>query len=80
MFRAADTLTAALLLKEVKMICYRVIIKCGYKNAYFDFDSSSEACSFAEKALLHGSSEDDEKLPAIILKVINTDVDQEEDE
>lgn len=63
------------------MISYRVIIKCGYKNSYFDFDSSSEACAFAEKALLHGrSGDDDEKLPAIILKVINTDVVQEEDD
>lgn len=51
---------------------YRVILKVSYNAAYFDFGDSAQACQFAGIALEHSTaSEDQRKLPSIIIKVIN---------
>ena len=58
---------------------YRVIMKVSYNEAYFDFVDSAQACQFAGIALEHSTtSEDQRKLPSITIKVINTEVPDEE--
>ena len=63
---------------------YRVIMKVGYYEAWYDFDDAETACSFAQLMLTHQTPNDDtRKEKHIELKVIDTtikDVEEEEEE
>ena len=53
------------------MIKYRVMIKVGYCDAWFEFDGAESACAFAENALKHSvKSKDTDKETHIDLSVI----------
>ena len=60
---------------------YRVLIKVGYNNAYFDFDSMQSAGDFAVMALTHQvENEDTKKKMSIGIEVIDPSLKEVEDE
>ena len=61
---------------------YRVILKVGYNEAWFDFDTIEEAGEFAKTILVHQTENEDSKRRSVIrLEVIDTTiVDGEEEE
>lgn len=60
---------------------YRVTIKIAYHVAYFDFEDAAEACNFATSALMHSvSSEDQNKAASIMLRIINSEMEEEEED
>ena len=62
-------------------IKYRVILKVGYYETYFEFESSDQACNFAANALSHMvTSEDTKKKTSINIQVIDADADAKEDD
>ena len=61
------------------MIVYRVILKVGYNEAYFEFESAGEATDFATNALKHSTSCDDTKKKFKIMMAI-VDAENEEEE
>ena len=59
---------------------YRVIIKVGYNEAWFEFDSPAEACDFATIAISQQvKSEDTCKKDHIRIEVVDPTVQEEED-
>lgn len=58
---------------------YRVIIKVGYCEAYFDFDTPLEAADFATIALSHHSESEDTKKKKISMEIINTEIEEEDE-
>lgn len=59
---------------------YRVIIKIGYNNAWFEFDSIAEAGSFAETVLVHQiPNEDTKKKSFITIQVVDENAESEEE-
>ena len=58
---------------------YRVIIRVGYQEAFFDFDVAADAAGLARTLLEHSvASEDTKKQTSIIMCV--TDVNAEDEE
>lgn len=52
---------------------YRVVIKVGYSDAYFDFDFMTEAGQFAETVLTHQTdSEDTHKEVSVRILVLKS--------
>lgn len=65
----------------VEKIIYRVVIKVGYYEAFFDFDSVNEACEFTRTAVVHSVENEDSKRPtSLTIKVINPEQEREDDE
>lgn len=62
------------------MINYRVIVKVGYREAFFDFDQPDKACNFATVAVAHQAhnGENEKKIEAVCIQVIDTDAEVEE--
>lgn len=62
-------------------IKYRVIIKVGYNEAWFEFDSADQACGFATNAISHMvECEDTRKKTTITIQVVDADAkDDDED-
>lgn len=59
---------------------YRVVLEIGYCNAYFDFQDSRSAASFAEKCLIHQvASEKTMKKPSITMLVIDKSIKEREE-
>lgn len=59
------------------MIVYRVMLKIGYYERWFEFKDSLEAFSFAGTALNHSvKSEDNEKMVKVVVEL----VDQEQED
>lgn len=60
-------------------LTYRVILKVGYLERYFEFDSRVEALCFAENALIHSTpSEDMRERPfKVVLEVVDKEVEKE---
>ena len=58
------------------MLKYRVILKVGYCDAWFDFDKHEEACEFASTALAHQcvNEDNEKKTPYIQMRVIDTEL------
>lgn len=53
-------------------LIYRIIVKVGYHEAFFDFDDVNEAASFASIALKHSrGSDDSKKAYSINMKIID---------
>lgn len=52
---------------------YRVILKIGYYENWFDFDDITDAAKFAETVLEHQRANEDRKIlrAEIVLKVID---------
>ena len=62
------------------MIKYRVILKVGYNEAWFEFENAVEAINFATIALQSMvANEDTNKKTKITIEVINPNVEEEED-
>jgi len=59
-------------------VIYRVIIKISYCEAYFDFDSMSEAGEFAKSAVVHSVSNEDGRTSSMLIKVIRPNESEEE--
>lgn len=60
---------------------YRVIIKVGYNEAWFEFDTPVEACNFATEAISKQvKNEDTRKTNHIRIEVVDPTVQVEEDE
>jgi len=63
------------------MIKYRVVIKVSYNEAWFEYDGAAEAVNFASNALSHMVSNEDAKKPSrIAIEIVNTGMEEEEDE
>lgn len=68
------------------MLKYRIILRVGYCESWFEFDTPIAACDFAKTALLHQvTNEDTEKRPTYVtMKVVDTELEaqrkKEEDE
>lgn len=63
------------------MIRYRVKIKVGYNEAFFDFTDSTRATNFANSALLHSvKSEDTENQTKIIMSLEEVEPEEEEED
>ena len=60
---------------------YRVILKVGYYDTYFDFDCAKGATDFAAMALVHavGNDRNDDD-PKIAISIINVDAEGNEKE
>jgi len=62
-------------------IVYRVVLRVGYCEAYFDFSTADEACIFARISLEHMvENEDTKKQHYINLQIINMDAKESEEE
>jgi len=62
-------------------VIYRVILKVGYCDAFFEFESVEDAAAFARVALKHMvSNEDTKKKSKIILEIISPIDEESEDE
>lgn len=62
------------------MIKYRVILKIGYNEGWFEFENAVEAIQFATVALQSMvANEDTNKKTKITIQVINSDAEEEED-
>lgn len=62
-------------------IKYRVILKIGYYETWFDFDSVEQACQFATNALTHMVENEDNKKKAYInIQIVDLNVEGEEDD
>lgn len=60
---------------------YRVVLKVSYNEAFFDFDSLDQACNFARVAVEHSvKSEDQKKIGKISVMVINSAINEQEEE
>lgn len=60
---------------------YRVVLKVGYCEAFFDFADVTVACDFACQALSHSvECEDTKKATKITLLIVNPAAEKEEDE
>lgn len=60
-------------------IKYRVVLKVGYYESWFEFNGAKDATNFATEALQHMvSTEDTTKKESIILQVVNTEAEHEE--
>ena len=60
---------------------YRVIIKVGYYEAYFEFNESEKACEFATTALAHmTSNEDTKKKSSIALEIVDPALEESEED
>ena len=61
---------------------YRVIIKVGYLESFFDFDSVDNAGKFAEIVLKHHTPNEDnkKKVTCIVIRVIDPSVQEEDDD
>lgn len=64
------------------MIKYRVILRIGYYEAVYEFDTVEEAGGFASTALLHQiPSEDNRSAPAYVtIRAVNIEKEKEEDD
>lgn len=64
------------------MIKYRVILKIGYYEAVYEFDTAEEAGWFASTALMHQiPSEDNRSTPAFVtMKAVDVEKEKEEDD
>ena len=63
------------------MLKYKVIIKVGYNEAWFMFDTAEEACGFATTALKSMvDSEDQKKKNYIRMEVVDTSIQADEDD
>lgn len=60
-------------------LTYRVILKVGYLERYFEFVDRISALSFAENALIHTApSEDMQERPfKVVLEVVDKEVEKE---
>lgn len=58
------------------MLKYRIILRVGYCEAWFEFDDPTAACDFARTALLHQTvNEDTEKRPFYLtMKIVDTEL------
>lgn len=62
------------------MIKYRVILKIGYNEAWFEFENAVEAINFATVALQSMvANEDTNKKTKITIEIINPNEEEEED-
>lgn len=60
---------------------YRVVLKVGYCEAFFDFDEAESACNFAMLALTHSVACDDtKKATKITLQIVNPVAEKEEED
>lgn len=60
---------------------YRVILKVGYSNAWFDFDNLNDAGEFAKVALTHSIGNDDtHKYVDVSIKCVNPETEKEEED
>lgn len=60
---------------------YRVILRVGYYEAYFDFVEAVEAVSFAQNALVHMvPSEDTKKKYYVTMQIVNPELEESEDD
>ena len=60
---------------------YRVILKVGYYNTWFEFKSSKEACDFASAALAHMVSNDDtDKATFVSMQLVDVEAEKKESE
>ena len=60
---------------------YRVIIKVGYNEGWFEFNTPVEACNFATTAISHQvKNEDTRKTGYIRIEVVDPTVEVEEEE
>lgn len=63
------------------MIKYRVVLKVGYNEAWFEFDEMEKACVFATEALTHMiDNEDGKRRTYINMQVVDTSQQKDEDE
>jgi len=62
------------------MIKYRVILKIGYNEAWFEFENAVEAINFATVALQSMvANEDTTKKTKVTIQIINPNEEEEED-
>lgn len=67
------------------MLKYRIILKVGYCESWFEFDDPTTACDFARTALLHQIvNKDNEKRPMYVtMKIVDVELEaqrEKEDE
>lgn len=63
------------------MITYRVIMKVGYYERWFEFNDSMEAVAFAGQALNHSVvNEDTKETVSVMVKLVNKDKEKEQEE
>jgi len=60
---------------------YRVILKVNYYEAWFEFETIEEAGEFAKTILIHQvDNEDNKKKSTIRIQVIDTSIEESEEE
>ena len=63
------------------MIIFRVILKVGYNEAWFEFESAEDACAFAKNALVHmADSEDQKRKTYISMQAVDKSLEDKEEE
>lgn len=63
------------------MIKYRVVLKVGYQEAWFEFETAKDATKFAEVALTNMvTNEDNKKKTHINLQVVDVEAEKREEE
>ena len=63
------------------MIKYRVVIKASYHEVWFEFNTAEEACAFSTTALKSMvDSEDQKRKSTIRMEVIDTSIQDTDDE
>lgn len=59
---------------------YRVIIKFGYREAHFDFDSADQACNFMRIAVEHSAGDEDGNKVTFLMKIVDPNEKESEDD
>lgn len=62
------------------MIAYRVVLKIGYYERWFEFDDVKKAAEFAETVLMHQVPSEDHKLETVSVTIKVVDVTKEKQE
>ena len=63
----------------MRTIKYRVVLKVGYYESWFEFEEAKDATKFATEALQHMvSTEDTKKTGSIIMQIVDTKEENEE--
>ena len=63
------------------MMKYRVILKVGYNEAWFEFNEIQDAGEFAKSILMyHVDCEDTKRKSSVRIDMIDTTIESEEDE
>lgn len=60
---------------------YRVILKVGYNEAWFDFDTIEEAGEFAKTILVHQTESPDSRKKSVVrIDVVNPEAEEENED